>query len=60
MLMLMTGSSLWLKFRYGLFWMGGFGNMDLNLRTQIQILYLDDLKLLGFGFEPNPTRILKA
>ena len=33
--------------------------MDLNLRAQIQIPYLDDLKPLGFGFGPNPSRILK-
>ena len=35
--------------------MGGFG-----LIAQIQILYLDDLKLLGFGSGANPSRILKA
>ena len=34
--------------------------MDLDLRTQIQILCLDDLKLLGFGFWSNPSKILKA
>ena len=34
--------------------------MDLDLRAQIQILYLDDLKLLGFGFGLNLSRILKA
>ena len=34
--------------------------MDLDLRAQIQILYLDDLKSLGFGFRSNPSRILKA
>jgi hypothetical protein len=34
--------------------------MDLDLRVQIQILYLDDLKPLGFGFGPNPFRILKT
>jgi hypothetical protein len=34
--------------------------MDLDLRAQIQILCLDDLKLLGFGFGLNPSRILKA
>jgi hypothetical protein len=34
--------------------------MDLDLGAQIQILCLDDLKPLGFGFEPNPTGILKA
>jgi hypothetical protein len=44
----------------GLFGWGGFGLMDLDLRVQIQILCLDDLKLLGFGFGPNPSRILKA
>jgi hypothetical protein len=44
----------------GLFGWGGFGFMDLDLRVQIQILCLDDLKPLGFGFGPNPSRILKA
>jgi hypothetical protein len=44
----------------GLFGWGGFEHMDLDLRAQIQILCLDDLKPLGFGFEPNPSRILKA
>jgi hypothetical protein len=44
----------------GLFGWGGFGLMDLDLRVQIQILCLDDLKPLGFGFGPNPSRILKA
>ena len=34
--------------------------VDLDLRAQIQILYLDDLKSLGFGFRSNPSRILKA
>ena len=34
--------------------------MDLDLRVQIQILCLDDLKPLGFGFGSNPSRILKA
>jgi hypothetical protein len=34
--------------------------MDLDLRAQIQIFCLDDLKLLGFGFGPNPSRILKV
>ena len=33
---------------------GGLGLMDLDLRAQIQILCLDDLKPLGFGFGPNP------
>jgi hypothetical protein len=33
---------------------------DLDLRVQIQIFCLNDLKLLGFGFEPNQFRILKA
>jgi hypothetical protein len=45
---------------FGLFGWGGFGLMDLDLRTQIQILCLDDLKSLGFGFGSNPSRILKA
>ena len=44
----------------GLFGWGGFGLMDLDLRAQIQILCLDDLKSLGFGFGSNPFRILKA
>jgi hypothetical protein len=44
----------------GLFGWSGFGLMDLDLRVQIQILCLDDLKPLGFGFGPNPSRILKA
>jgi hypothetical protein len=39
---------------------GGFGLMDLDLRAEIQILCLDDLKSLGFGFGSNPFRILKA
>jgi hypothetical protein len=43
-----------------LFEYGGFGFMDLDLRAQIQILCLDDLKPLRFGIEPNPSRILKA
>ena len=34
--------------------------MDLDLRVQIQILCLDDLKPLGFEFGPNPSKILKA
>jgi hypothetical protein len=34
--------------------------MNLDLRAQIQILYLNDLKLLGFGIGSNPSRILKA
>ena len=33
-----------------MFGWGGFGFMDLDLRTQTQILCLDDLKLLEFGF----------
>jgi hypothetical protein len=45
---------------YGLFGWDEFGLMDLALRVQIQILCLDDLKPLGFGFGPNPSRILKA
>ena len=46
----------------GLFGWGGFElmNLDLDLRAQIQILYLDDLKSLGFRFGLNPSRILKA
>jgi hypothetical protein len=36
-----------------------FGLMDLDLRAQIEILCLNDLKPLGFGFGPNPSRILK-
>jgi hypothetical protein len=44
----------------GLFGWGGFGTRDLDLRAQIQILCLDDLKLLGFGFGPNPSWISKA
>ncbi len=48
------------KFHFGLFGWSGFGFMDLDLRVQIQILYLDDLKLLEFGFRLNPSRILKA
>jgi hypothetical protein len=44
----------------GLFGWGGFGLMDLDLRAQIQILRLDDLKSLGFGFGSNPSRILKT
>jgi hypothetical protein len=47
------------EFIYGLFGWGGFGLMDLDLRAQIQILCLDDFKSLGFGFGPNPSRILK-
>ena len=43
----------------GMFGWGGFGLMNLDLRAQIQILCLDDLKPLGFGFWPNPSRILK-
>jgi hypothetical protein len=42
----------------------GFGPlkslMDLDLRAQIQILCLNGLKQLGFGFGPNPSRISKA
>jgi hypothetical protein len=34
--------------------------MDLDLKAQIQILCLDDSKPLGFGFGPNPFKILKA
>ena len=34
----------------GQFGWGGFGLMNLDLRAQIQILCLDDLKQLGFGF----------
>ena len=48
------------KYSCGLFGWGGFGLMDLDLMAQIQILCLDDLKSLGFGFGPNPSRILKA
>ena len=44
----------------GLFGWGGFGLMDLDLRAQIQILCLDNLKPLGFGFRLNPSKILKA
>ena len=44
----------------GLFGWGEFGLMDLDLRAQIQVLYLDDLKPLGFGFRLNPSKILKA
>ncbi len=44
----------------GPFGWGGFGLMDLDLSTQIQIRYLDDLKPLGFGFGPNPSKILKV
>jgi hypothetical protein len=44
----------------GLFGWGGFELMDLDLRAQIQILCLDNLKSLGFGFGSNPSRILKA
>jgi hypothetical protein len=44
----------------GLFGWSGFGLMDLDLRAQIQILCLDDLKSLGFGFGLNPSKILKA
>jgi hypothetical protein len=47
-------------FFIGLFGWGRFGLMDLDLRVQIQILCLDNLKPLGFGFRPNPSRILKA
>ena len=32
-----------------------FGLMNLDLRAQIQILCLDDLKSLEFGFELNPS-----
>ena len=39
----------------GLILAHGFG-----FEAQIQILCLDDLKLLGFGFWLNPSRILKA
>ena len=39
-------------------WIWSFGLMDLDLKTQIQIL--DDLKSLGFGFGSNPSWILKA
>jgi hypothetical protein len=47
------------KFSIGLFGWGGFGLMDLDLRAQIQILYLNNLKPLGFefGFRPNPSKI---
>jgi hypothetical protein len=45
---------------HGLFGWGGFRLMDLDLRAQIKILCLDDLKSLGFGFWSNPSRILKA
>ena len=45
---------------YGMFGWGGFGPRDLDLRAQIQILCLDDLKPLGFGFGPNPSWISKA
>jgi hypothetical protein len=48
------------KVTNGLFGWGGFGLMDLDLRTQIQILCLDDLKLLGFGFGSNLSKILKV
>ena len=41
-----------------LFGWGGFGHMNLDLRTQIQIFCLNDLKPLRFVFESNPTRIL--
>ena len=47
-------------FFYGLFGWGGFGPRDLDLRTQIQIFCLDDLKSFGFGFGPNPSWISKA
>ena len=43
-----------------LFGWGGFGPRDLDLRAQIQIFCLDDLKPLGFGFGPNPSWISKA
>jgi hypothetical protein len=43
-----------------LFGWGGFGPRDLDLRAQIQILCLNDLKPLGFGFGPNPSWISKA
>ena len=45
---------------YGLFGWGGFGPRDLDLRAQIQILCLDDLKPFGFGFGPNPSWIAKV
>ena len=46
----------------GLFGWGGFGPRDLDLRAQIQIFCLNDLKPLGlgFGFGPNPSWIAKA
>ena len=44
----------------GLFGWGGFGPRDLDLRAQIQIFCLDDLKPFGFGFGPNPSWISKA
>ena len=43
-----------------LFGWGEFELMNLDFMAQIQILCLDDLKPLGFGFRPNPSRILKA
>ena len=48
------------EFINGLFGWGEFGLMDLDLKAQIQILCLDDLKSLGFGFGSNPSWILKA
>jgi hypothetical protein len=48
------------KVTYGLFGWGGFGPRDLDLRAQIQIFCLDDLKSFGFGFGPNPSWISKA
>ena len=39
---------------------GGFRLLDLDLRAQIQIFCLDDLKSLRFEFRLNPSRILKA
>ena len=48
------------EFINGLFGWGEFGLMDLDLKAQIQILCLDDLKSLGFGFGSNPSKILKA
>jgi hypothetical protein len=47
-------------FLISLFGWGGFGLMDLDLRAQIQILCLDDLKSLGFRFGSYSSRILKA
>ena len=39
----------------GLFGWGWFGFMDLDLRAQIQILCLNDLKPLEFGFGLNSS-----